>query len=313
MVLPESRDVMNKRNLSHLSLEELIPRAEFLIEALPYIQEFRGKTVVIKYGGSAMLDPELRRNTIKDIVLMELVGMKVVVVHGGGPEVSAQMKAQGLTPKFEGGLRVTDADTLIVTEMVLVGKLNRELVNMINMVGSARAVGCTGKDGGLVIAKKFQNLDKNGEAGPDIGFVGEVVSVDPSIIHTLMDAGYIPVLAPISPDEKGQTYNINGDPFASAIAQSLNAEKLILLTDQKGILSDKDNEDSLIQSLNNSETEDLIQKGVIAGGMIPKVRACLDALNNGVSSTHILDGRLPHSLLLEIFSDQGIGTMILHD
>ncbi|MBN1516685.1 acetylglutamate kinase [Candidatus Sumerlaeota bacterium] len=302
---------MNQRKLENLSLEDLIPRAEFLIEALPYIQQFRGQTIVVKYGGSAQLDEELRKNTIKDIVLMELVGMRVVVVHGGGPEVSNMMKKQGLEPRFEDGLRVTDKDTLSITEMVLSGKLSREIVNMINMVGGAKAVGLTGKDGGMVTAHKFQNLTRDGKKGPDIGFVGEVEHVNPSILHTLINEGYIPIISPIAPDVNGQTFNINGDPFAASIARALGAVKFVLLTDVNGIMTDPDDPKSLIQSLTQSEAEELIRQGVISGGMIPKVMACIDALEGGVQRTHILDGRLPHSLLLEIFTHEGIGTMLL--
>ena len=292
------------------TLLESIARADVLIEALPYIQQFRGKTIVVKYGGSAQLNPELRQNTIKDIALMELVGMNVVIVHGGGPEISAMMKQQGLEPKFQDGVRVTDADTLSIAEMVLGGKLNREIVNLLNMVG-AKAVGISGKDGRLVTARKFQTPpDKNGRAGPDIGFVGEVEAVDPSLLHVLDQHDYIPVISPIGVDVKGQTYSINGDPFASSLAQALNANKLILLTDVKGVMTDQHDPKTLLSSLSEAEAEALIADGRIAGGMIPKVRACLAALQGGVKRTHILDGRLPHALLLELFTDQGIGTMI---
>jgi acetylglutamate kinase len=291
-------------------LAELIERASILVEAIPYIKEFRGCRVVIKYGGHAMIDPELEKNVIQDIVLMQYVGMKPVVVHGGGPEISELMKKMRLKPKFIEGQRVTDAETLDVAEMVLAGKLNGEIVNQINQMGG-RAVGLSGKDAGLIRARKYTMPSSTGEPTADIGFVGEVEQISPEIISVLDEKQFIPVISPIGADSSGQTYNINADLAAAEMAMALQARKLILLTDVKGILRNVNDESSLLPSIHIDELEGLIEKGVIAGGMIPKVRACMRALKAGVRKTHILDGRIPHALLLELFTDRGIGTQIV--
>lgn len=293
--------------MKDLPIAELIERARLLAEAMPYISAFRGATVVIKYGGHAMIDEDLKRTVIEDIVLMELVGMNPVVVHGGGPEITALMKKLNLQPKFVQGQRVTDAETLEVAEMVLAGKLNGEIVNSINQTGG-HAVGLSGKDGGLILARKLGAGD-DGKA--DIGFVGEVESIHPRIISILAQNQFIPVIAPIGVDEKGQTYNINADSVAGAVAIALKAAKLILLTDVKGIYRDPKDESSIMPTIYTREVEGLIESGVITGGMIPKTRGCVEAIQKGVGKTHILDGRVPHSLLLELFTDRGIGTQII--
>lgn len=293
--------------MKNLPIEELIERARLLAEAMPYISAFRGATVVIKYGGHAMIDEDLKRTVIEDIVLMELVGMNPVVVHGGGPEITSLMKKLNLQPKFVQGQRVTDAETLEVAEMVLAGKLNGEIVNSINQTGG-RAVGLSGKDGGLILARK---LGAGGDGKADIGFVGEVESIQPRIISILAENQFIPVIAPIGVDEKGQTYNINADSVAGAVAIALKAAKLILLTDVKGIYRDPRDESSIMPTIYTREVEGLIESGVITGGMIPKTRGCVEAIQKGVGKTHILDGRVPHSLLLELFTDRGIGTQII--
>lgn len=297
-------------NIRNLPLTELIERANILVEAIPYIKEFRGCSVVIKYGGHAMIDPDLKKNVIQDIVLMQYVGIKPVVVHGGGPEISDLMKRMRLKPKFVEGQRVTDAETLDVAEMVLAGKLNGEIVNQINQLGG-RAVGLSGKDAELIRARKYTMSSSAGEATADIGFVGEVEQISPEIISVLDEKQFIPVISPIGVDSGGQTYNINADAVAAELAVALQARKLILLTDVKGILRNQNDESSLLPSIHIDELEELIKGGVIEGGMIPKARACLRALNAGVRKTHILDGRIPHALLLELFTDKGIGTQIV--
>ncbi len=291
-------------------LEVLIGRAQAIVEALPYIRRFRGASVVIKFGGAAMVDPVLKEKIIQDIALMAFVGMNPVVVHGGGPEVSALMKKLGMKPTFVAGQRVTDAETLDVAEMVLAGKVNSDITLALNRIG-ARAVGLSGKDMGLILARKLYHQESEGGPKTDIGFVGDVVSINSDIISILDRNEIIPVISPIGVDENGQTYNINADTVASDIASALKADKFILLTDVRGILRDRADNASLINSLRAGQVEELIAQGVIDGGMIPKVRACLDALRAGVKQTHILDGRLPHSLLLEIFTDRGIGTQIV--
>ncbi|MBI3736787.1 acetylglutamate kinase [Candidatus Sumerlaeota bacterium] len=285
-------------------VEKIVKKARVLAEALPFIQKFRGSTVVIKYGGNAMIDPKLKEQVIHDIVLMENVGINPVIVHGGGPEITAVMNRMGLKAEFYQGQRVTDADTLEITEMVLAGKLNGEIVSLINRAGG-RAVGLSGKDAQLILARKMQE-----DSGKDMGFVGDVSKVNPEIVHLLNQNNFIPVISPIGADEAGQTYNINADFVAAEIAAALKARKLVLLTDVLGILRDHNDEATLIQSVKESEVEGLIRDGIIGGGMIPKVRACLRALHGGVRKTHILDGRLQHSLLLELFTTEGIGTML---
>ena len=297
-------------DLRKLPIEKLIERSQILVEALPYIRQFSGATIVIKYGGHAMVDPGLKAQIIQDIALMAIVGMKPVVVHGGGPEITALMKKLGMKPTFVAGQRVTDTDTLEVAEMVLAGKINSEITLSLNQAG-ARACGVSGKDMGLIVASKLLFREK--EDGPqlDIGFVGDVARIDAAIIDIFSRHDIVPVISPIGVDAAGQTYNINADTVAAEIAKELKADKFILLTDVSGILRDRNDPKSVIHSMHASETEELIEQGIIDGGMIPKVRACTEALQAGVKKTHILDGRLPHSLLLEIFTDRGIGTQIV--
>jgi acetylglutamate kinase len=290
-----------------------IDKANILIEALPYIKAFAGKAVVIKYGGAAMTDEVLKQSVALDIILMRYVGMQPVVVHGGGPEITRAMERAGLTPTFVGGFRVTDQETMKIVEMVLVGQINQELVALINSSGGS-AVGLSGKDGGLIRAKKAGSVAAAEtpvglvEPGVDLGFVGEIVAVDARILRTLERDRFTPVVAPTGVDEAGVTYNINADLAAGEIASALQAEKLVLLTDTDGIL-DKDG--ALIPTLSRKEVERLIADGVISGGMLPKVQACLTALDNGVRKTHIVNGTIPHALLLEIFTSEGVGTEII--
>ena len=278
-------------------------KASVLIEALPYIQRFNRKIIVIKYGGSAMLDDELMKHVIEDAVLLKLVGFKPVIVHGGGKEISSWMRKTGIEPHFIDGLRVTDAATLEIAEMVL-GKVNSDLVTMAQQLG-VRACGISGKDGRLLTVKRAT------PGGNDIGYVGEVTHVDTKIITDLLNDDFLPVIYPIGMDETGQSYNINGDHAAAEIAQALNADKLAYLTDTYGVLTDPDDPESFISELRIDEAEDLIQNGVITGGMIPKVRNCCHSVMNGVNRVHILNGRIPHCVLLEIFTDRGVGTVIL--
>lgn len=290
-----------------------IDKANILIEALPYIKAFAGKAVVIKYGGAAMTDEALKRSVALDIILMRYVGMQPVVVHGGGPEITRAMERAGLTPTFVGGFRVTDQETMKIVEMVLVGQINQELVALINSSGGS-AVGLSGKDGNLIRAKKAgpvatcQPVVSPVESEVDLGFVGEIVAVDERVLRALERDGFTPVVAPTGVDEAGVTYNINADLAAGEIASALQAEKFVLLTDTDGIL-DKDG--ALIPTLSRKEVERLIADGVISGGMLPKVQACLTALDNGVRKTHIVNGTIPHALLLEIFTSEGVGTEII--
>lgn len=283
-------------------LTESIFKADILIEALKYIRQFYGKTMVIKYGGNAMIDESLKEKVILDIVLMKYVGMNPVVVHGGGPEISEVMEKMGKKPEFVKGLRVTDAETMEIVEMVL-GKINKEITSLINQHG-AKAVGLSGKDANLITAVKCKSE-------VDIGFVGDVSSIDPTIINVLDREGFIPVISSIGVCD-GQTYNINADLVAGEIAAALKAEKLIMLTDVRGIMRDPKDESTLISTIRVSEIDSLTKEGVISGGMLPKVQACITALNGGVKKTHIIDGRISHSLLLEIFTDSGIGTQIIN-
>jgi len=282
--------------------EEAATRVRILSEALPYIQHFAGRTVVIKYGGAAMKDSSLKDKVIRDIVFMASVGVRPVVVHGGGPEINTWLDKLGIEAKFKDGLRVTDGPTMDVVEMVLVGRVNKELVSLINQAGG-QAVGLCGKDGNLVTARQISNKD--------IGFVGEVSSVNARLVESLGKSGYIPVISSVAADESGQAYNINADTFAGEVAAALGAEKLILLTDTRGILRDYKDPSTLITKLDIQQARDLIKEGVVAGGMIPKVNCCVRSLAQGVRATHIIDGRLPHALLLEVFSDLGIGSMIV--
>lgn len=277
-------------------------RVRVLSEALPYIQQFAGRTIVVKYGGAAMKDSLLKEKVIRDIVFLSCVGLRPVVVHGGGPEINTWLTKLSIDPQFKDGLRVTDAPTMDVVEMVLVGRVNKEIVALINKAGGS-AVGLCGKDGNLIKARP------QGQEG--IGFVGEVSAVDTKVISTLVDSGYVPVVSSVAADETGQSYNINADTVAGEIAAALGAEKLILLTDTAGILRDAKDPATLIPKLDIQKARELIDEGIVAGGMIPKVTCCVRSLAQGVQATHILDGRIPHALLLEIFTDTGIGTMMV--
>jgi acetylglutamate kinase len=277
-------------------------RVQILSEALPYIQKFAGKTIVVKYGGAAMKDSNLKDRVIRDIVVLSCMGVRPVVVHGGGPEINSWLDKLGIEPQFKDGLRVTDAATMDVVEMVLVGRVNKELVSLINGAG-AKAVGLCGKDGNLIVARPVSN--------EGIGFVGEVSSVDTKVISALVDNGYVPVISSVAADETGQAHNINADTVAGEIAAALGAEKLILLTDTAGILRNYRDPSTLIAKMTISQARKLIDEGIVSGGMIPKVNCCVRSLAQGVRAAHILDGRIPHSLLLEIFTDEGIGSMIL--
>lgn len=287
-------------------MEEVIHKAAVLVEALPYIREFEGKTVVIKYGGAAMERPALRSSTAADIVLMKYVGMNPVVVHGGGPDISRMLDRLNVKTSFHKGLRITNDETIGVVEMVLAGSVNKEIVALINSAGG-NAVGLCGKDGNLLHASKIDTGD-----GVDIGHVGTINAVHYQVVNVLCEAGMIPVIAPIATDVKGGTWNVNADTAAGEIAGALSAEKLVFLTDTPGILGEKDKPDSLMHQINYREIENLTERGIIAGGMIPKVEACLRALDHGVLKTHIIDGTVPHALLLEIFTDHGLGTLVTH-
>jgi acetylglutamate kinase len=280
-----------------------LEKAEVLVEALPYIKDFYGKRVVIKYGGAAMTECELKMKVMQDIVLMKYVGMHPIVVHGGGPDITGMLGRLNIETAFVDGLRVTDRATMEVVEMVLGGKVNKEIVSGLNASGG-KAVGISGKDGGLI---KARPIDPSGK----LGFVGEVEAVNPQIIETLIENGYIPVIAPIGIDDEQQSYNINADLVAASIAVGMKADKLVLLTDVPGLLEDKNDSASLISVLKVSQVPGYVEAGVIAGGMIPKVTCCVEAVTGGVSRTHIVDGRVPHSILLEIFTKEGVGTMVV--
>ena len=286
-------------------LEKYLSKAEVLIEALPYIQRFNRKVIVVKYGGSAMVDEELKRRVIQDVTLLKLVGFKPIIVHGGGKEISSMVSRLGMEPKFVNGLRVTDEPTMEIAEMVL-GKVNKSLVQLVESLG-VRAIGISGKDGALLkVNKKYSN-------GEDIGFVGDVKEVNAQILWDLLEKDFLPIVCPIGMDEDYNTYNINADDAACAIAQAMQAEKLAFLTDIEGVYKDPKDPETLIPVLPISEAEQLMTEGYIGGGMLPKIQNCIDAVNSGVSKVHILDGRIPHCLLLEIFTNKGIGTAILKD
>jgi acetylglutamate kinase len=289
-------------------MQQAINKAKILMEALPYIKAFKNKTFVIKFGGNAMVDPALSHSFALDIILLNYVGIRPVVVHGGGPQIGEFMDRLGMKTKFVDGLRVTDKNTIEIVEMVLVGKINKEIVGHINQNGG-KAVGLSGKDGNLLMAEKIWLKDKNDPSKKvDIGMVGEVKSVNPNVINTLDTAQFIPVIAPLGAGEDGETYNINADTAAGEIASALKAEKLILLTDVEGV---KDKTGNLLSTLTEQETEKSIETGAISGGMIPKVNCCCKALDKGVGKAHIIDGRVEHAVLLEIFTDVGIGTQIV--
>ncbi len=276
-------------------------QAQVLSSALPYIQKYTGKVVVVKYGGNAMINPELKKAVMSDIVLLSLIGIRVVLVHGGGPEITETLKALGKESKFIGGLRYTDGETAEVVQMVLSGKTNKNLVSLIGQCGG-KALGFCGIDGGMIKCKK---LDK----GADLGFVGEIVDINPQPIANALYNRYIPVIATVGFDEEGQVYNINADTAAAEIAAALGAENLIALTDIRGLMKDVNDPDSMIPEVNISEIPELIEKGIISGGMIPKVESCVKALNEGVKKAVMIDGRIEHSILIEMFSDEGIGTL----
>jgi acetylglutamate kinase len=290
-----------------------IDKAKVLIEALPYIRRFYDKTIVIKYGGSTMEEEGLKRSFALDVVLLKYIGLNPVVVHGGGPQIGKMLTKIGKKSQFVEGMRVTDGETMDVVEMVLVGKVNKEIVAMINQQGG-KAVGLSGKDGGLILSRKMRltrstGKDKDPEV-VDIGMVGEVKSIQPGVIEALKKENFIPVIAPIGVGEEGETYNINADLVAGKIASALEAEKLILLTDVEGVMDEKKR---LIPALTSKEARHLISQKIISSGMIPKVNCCLEALEEGVKKTHIIDGRVEHAILLEIFTDVGVGTEITHE
>jgi acetylglutamate kinase len=290
-------------------LEDLNERTRVLLEALPYIQRFRGKTFVIKYGGHAMLTPELRTSFAQDVVMLEAVGINPIVVHGGGPQITELIGKLGLKSRFVRGMRVTDEGTMDAAEMVL-QKINKEIVGLIARQGG-RAAGLSGKDGDLLIARKMEMTVKGDDGEPervDIGLVGEVAEVNPAVIEALRNGGFIPVIAPIGHDRGGQTYNINADVVAGEIAGALKAEKLILLTDVEGV---KDEDGIVIPELDTTRARKLIARGAIGEGMIPKVECCIDALQSGANSAYVIDGRVPHALMLEIFTDAGVGTGVV--
>jgi acetylglutamate kinase len=291
-------------------MKKLIEKAKVLIESLPYIQQFSGKTVVIKYGGNAMVEETLKKSFALDIILMKQIGINPVIVHGGGPQIGEVMKKMGMEPSFVDGYRVTDSETMHVVEMVLVGRVNKEIVSLINMQGG-RAVGLGGKDGSLIRGKKkrLKRQDKKDQPPEiiDIGMVGDVDSINPEILISLDNNGFIPVIAPVGVGKGGETYNINADLVAGKIAEALNAEKLVLLTDVEGI---KNKDGEMLSSLSTKEINSYLKDGTIHGGMVPKVECCISAMEGGVTKTHIIDGRVEHAVLLEIFTDTGIGTQI---
>ena len=288
------------------NMEKVIEKANILIEALPYIQKFNGKTVVVKYGGNAMINDELKEHVMEDITLLKYIGINPVVVHGGGPDISSALNSFGIESKFINGLRVTDEESMRVAQMVLIGKTNKEIVSLLGTKGG-NAIGISGIDGSLIECKKcYTEVDGK---KTDIGFVGDVVNVNAGVLSDLTRHGYIPVVAPIGVDKDGNSYNVNADTVAGAVAEALEAEKLMLLTDIEGIKESADSGEALSR-LNRKQIYQMIDEGKIVGGMIPKVKGAIQAIEAGVTSVHILDGRVPHCLLLEIFTDHGIGTMI---
>ena len=287
------------------SMQKYLDKAEVLIEALPYIQRFNRKIIVVKYGGSAMIDEELKEHVIQDVTLLKLVGFKPIIVHGGGKEISKWVGKVGMEPEFVNGLRVTDEATMELAEMVL-GKVNKSLVQLVESLG-VRAIGISGKDGGLL------KVEKKLADGEDIGFVGDVKEVNADILYDLLEKDFLPIVCPVGLDDEFNTYNINADDAACAIARAVKAEKLAFLTDIEGVYKDPKDPDTLISELRVSAGKQLMEEGYIGGGMLPKLQNCIDAIENGVSRVHILDGRIEHCLLLEFFTDRGIGTAILGD
>lgn len=294
-----------KIKMEQKEMSQILEKAETLIEALPYIQKFNRKIIVVKYGGSAMSNEELQKNVIKDVTLLKLVGFKPIIVHGGGKEISRWVGKVGMEARFVNGLRVTDADTMEIAEMVL-NKVNKSLVSMVQELG-VKAVGISGKDGGLL------ECDKKYSDGQDIGFVGDIKKVNPKVLYDLLEKDFLPIVAPIGLDDQFQTYNINADDAACAIAKAVSAEKLAFLTDIEGLYRNIEDKSTFISRLTATQAEELISSGCIGGGMLPKLANCTDAIREGVSRVHILDGRIPHCLLLEIFTNHGIGTAIIDD
>ena len=285
--------------------EKYLEKAAVLVEALPYIQKFNRKVIVVKYGGSAMVDENLKKSVISDVTLLKLVGFKPIIVHGGGKEISKWVGKVGKEAQFINGLRVTDEETMEIAEMVL-GRVNKSLVTMVEELG-VKAVGISGKDGGLLkVKKKYAD-------GKDIGYVGEITDVDPNILYDLMEKDFLPIICPVGLDDEFNTYNINADDAACAIARAVGANKLAFLTDIEGLYRDFEDKSSLISEIKVKEAKELIAGGTIGGGMLPKLSNCIDAIESGVSRVHIIDGRIPHSILMEIFSDRGVGTAILGD
>jgi acetylglutamate kinase len=292
-------------------MDDFIGKAEVLMEALPYIQRFYGKTFVIKYGGHAMENEELKQSFAQDIVLLKYVGINPVVVHGGGPQIDSVLEKMGITSRYVRGMRVTDQATLDIVEMVLVGKVNKEIVNLINRHGGL-AVGLSGKDGGLILARKMSVTVSSPNGAPpeiiDIGMVGDIIGINPLVIESLDQNKFIPVIAPVGVGQEGETYNINADMVAGEVAEALHAEKLIMMTDVEGV---KDKRGALLSTLKENQARKMIQDGVVGSGMIPKVECCVNALKGGVGKTHIVDGRVKHAVLLEIFTKEGIGTEVV--
>ena len=291
--------------MKELDMDKILSKAEVLIEALPYIQKFNRKYIVVKYGGSAMSNETLQKNVIKDVILLKLVGFKPIIVHGGGKEISRWVEKVGKEPQFVNGLRVTDAETMEIAEMVL-NKVNKSLVTMVQELG-VKAVGVSGKDGGLL------QVDKKYSDGKDIGFVGDICEVNPKVLFDLIEKDFLPIVAPIGLDTHFQTYNINADDAACAIAKAVGAEKLAFLTDIEGLYKDINDKSTFISRISISQADKLMEEGFIGGGMLPKLGNCTSAIKNGVNRVHILDGRIPHCLLLEIFTRNGIGTAIVKD
>lgn len=286
-------------------MQEVLKKAEVLIEALPYIQKFNRKIIVVKYGGSAMSNEELQRNVIKDVTLLKLVGFKPIIVHGGGKEISRWVGKVGKEAQFVNGLRVTDDETMEIAEMVL-GRVNKRLVTMVEELG-VKAIGLSGKDGQML------QVEKKYSEGQDIGYVGNITSVNPKVLFDLLEKGYLPIISPIGLDENFATYNINADDAACAIAKAVGADKLVFLTDIEGLYKDINDKESFISRITATEADNLIEEGFIGGGMLPKLNNCTSAVKNGVNRVHILDGRIPHCLLLEIFTNEGVGTAIVRD
>jgi acetylglutamate kinase len=284
----------------HITNEE---KAKVLVDALPYIQKYYNKVVVVKYGGNAMLNEELKQAVMSDVVLLSLIGIKVVLIHGGGPEINTMLDRVGIESKFIDGLRYTDEDTADIVQMVLAGKVNKSLVSLLQKHGG-KALGLCGTDGGMINVKKM-------EGEKDLGYVGDIVGINTDLIVNALDNGYIPVIATVAADENGQIYNINADTAAARIASALDAENVILMTDIRGLLRDKDDEETLIPVVQVSEVPYLINQGIISGGMIPKIQCCVEAVRRGVNRAFIIDGRIPHSILIEMLSNEGIGTMFL--